>query len=68
MATLAVAPACSAASNTRKSMGLPLTLCSTFGKSDFIRVPLPAARIKAVNPDIISVPLFPGSLLAGKIL
>ena len=45
---IAVAPAAFAASMDHASIGLPPTACSGFGKAEFIRVPLPAARMIAV--------------------
>src|SRR4051812_32300657 len=42
---ISVAPAPLTASVTFLIIGTPATGCRTFGKGDFIRVPLPAARI-----------------------
>src|SRR5688500_4972355 len=33
-------------------IALPATVCSTFGRADFIRVPLPAARMTTCRSDI----------------
>ena len=39
----------SAASMTYASMGRPHTSCSTLGRSDFMRVPRPAARMTTAS-------------------
>ncbi len=51
--TTSVAPASRAASMTHSTNGLPHTACRTFGVSDFIRVPWPAAMISAVKGSAI---------------
>ena len=48
--TILVAPAARAASTTQCTIGRPTAGCMTFGKSDCMRVPLPAARMTATRP------------------
>ena len=51
---LRTAPASFAAASTWASIALPPALCSTFGKDDFMRVPLPAANMTVVRSAIRS--------------
>ena len=44
-------PALLAASSTCSTIGFPPAQWSTFGNLDFMRVPLPAAKIMVINPS-----------------
>lgn len=59
---ISVAPALLTTSITHSTMDRPMTGCRTFGKVLFIRVPLPAARIRA---DIVGLALFDDDSVIG---
>src|SRR5579872_5369017 len=49
---------CVAAATTCASSGLPPISCSTFGRRDFSRVPLPAARMAIANAGFLLEAVF----------
>src|SRR5690349_4818180 len=49
---IGAAPSLSAWLTEWQTIGNPATLCITFGRDDFMRVPLPAARMRAVTEAV----------------
>ncbi len=60
---MGASPASSALRTTCPTIGMPATGCSTFGRVDFIRVPLPAARTMAAVGIVAFFFIMAGKLL-----